>query len=57
MATETLHIAKEYANGIGHIDEREGRYLVSFYGRRVRQIWASTLGEARGALRRLADGR
>lgn len=51
---DELHVVRRYATGIGHIDAREGRYLVSFYGPRVRQAWAATLGEARKALRALA---
>lgn len=52
--TTDLHIAKDYPTGIGHIEARDGRLLVSFYGRRVRQAWAGSLQEARFALRRLA---
>ena len=49
-----LHVVRRYATGIGHIDARDGRFLVSFYGPRVRQAWADTLGAARKALRALA---
>jgi hypothetical protein len=48
------HIVKQYQTGTGHIEERDGRFLVSFYGRRVRQAWCGSLQEARGALRRIA---
>ena len=54
MTTESLHIAKEYETGVGHIEARDNCFLVSFYGRRVRQAWAPTLEIARQALRRLA---
>ena len=52
--TDMLHIAKEYETGVGHIEQRDSSYLVSFYGRRVRQAWAPTLEIARQALRRMA---
>ena len=51
------HICRRYAGGIGHIEQcgdAEGRYRVSFYGRRVVQQWFPTLGEARTALRAIA---
>lgn len=50
-----LHIAREYETGIGHIEAREGRFLVSFYGRRLSQQWAATLEAARRALRAMAS--
>lgn len=49
-----LHMTRHYADGVGHIEARDGRLLVSFYGRRVRQTWAPSLEAARFALRRLA---
>jgi len=54
--TSDLHITKSYAAGIGHIEARGERFLVSFYGRRVAQAWADSLGEARRALLALASG-
>jgi|688.fasta_scaffold646966_2 hypothetical protein len=57
-------MTKTYKNGIGHIDERDGQYLVSFYpaGHRmpgqpmVRQFVAETLVEARTALLAFSRG-
>lgn len=54
LTARPLHLIRYYAAGIGHIDAREGRYRVSFYGRRVRQAWADSLADARRALRQLA---
>ena len=50
-----MHVCKEYLNGVGHIEERDGRFLVSFYGRHVSQTWAYSLQSARFILRRMAQ--
>ncbi len=52
-----MHICVEYPNGVGHIEVREGRFMVSFYrGRgRVAQSFHDTLQSARFALRRIAS--
>jgi hypothetical protein len=52
-----LHLCKEYADGVGHIEQTEtdGTFLVSFYGRRVVQETTTTLREARVRLRALAN--
>lgn len=55
-ATRDVHISKSYENGTGHVESRDGKFRVSFYGRRVVQAEASTLQDARFALRRLAMG-
>lgn len=59
MPAIDLHVTKSYAASIGHIEARDGRFLVSLYrGRgRVGQQWAETLEAARFALRRMAGGR
>lgn len=49
------HIVKRYAGGIGHIDQTDAGYLVSFYGRRVVQNTVNTLAEARTTLRQMAS--
>jgi hypothetical protein len=49
-----IDYTKEYAHGIGHMESRDGRILVSFYGRRVTQAWADDRATARKALSQLA---
>lgn len=53
--TSPLHIAHQYRNGVGHIDQRGESFLVSFYGHRVRQTESATLEAARRAVRELAE--
>lgn len=48
------HLCTEYETGVGHIEARDGKWLVSFYGRRVKQVQTDSLQEARFTLRRLA---
>lgn len=50
-----MHVTIEYANGVGHIDQTATGYRASFYGRRVVQVEANSLQDARWALRRLAS--
>lgn len=54
MRHTTTHLVKTYQTGIGHIDAREGGYLVSFYGRRVAQQLVATIAEARTLLRQMS---
>lgn len=57
MYASDLHLCVEYSAGIGHIEGREdGRLLVTFYGRRVQQLFAGSLQQARFALRRMSQG-